>query len=205
MKTKNYAWLLYPEMLEIKIQKGSLNLYLDPSYSPEWHSILYGVVHDAPETNDFGIVDKLLPGDKAYFKYLCSDEEQMLKEGNENFLRVQMDQIFCYVRNGSITPFGGWVLAKSIFDEGVVEVEVEGKMIPAKLSASGLVTDLDISFRENLSKIVHIGLPLAGEEELGVAPGDIVVMEKMSHHKYQIEGIEYFVFHQSDILAKYEL
>jgi len=192
-------------MLESRIQKGSLNLYLDPSYSPEWHSILHGIVHNTPETNDFGIVDKLQAGDKVFFKYLCSDEEEMLKENGENYLRVPMNQIFCYVRSGKITCYGGYVLAKSIFDDDVEQVEVEGKLIPARLSKSGLVTDLDISFRENLSKIVHIGLPLDGEEELGVVPGDVVVMEKMSHHKYTIENEDYFVFHQEDILATYEL
>lgn len=211
MRTKNYVWVRYPKQFENTIQHGSLTLYLDSSYSPEWHSVLHGVVHSAPETNDFGIQEKLIEdwefvvGDTIWFHYLASDEDQMHKENGENYLRVPMNQIFCYVRSGKITCYGGYVLAKSIFDDDVEQVEVEGKMIPAKLSTSGLVTDLDISFRENLSKVVHIGLPLKGEEELGVVPGDIVVMDKMNHHRYKIENVDYFVFHQSEIMAKYEL
>jgi len=211
MRTPNHCWVRYPQQLENKISHGSLILDFDPSFHPEWNLILKGVVHSAPETNDFGIQEKLfedwdfLPGDTIWFHYLAADEENMIKENGENYLRVPMNQIFCYVRSGKITCYGGYVLAKSIFDDDVEQVEVEGKMIPAKLSVSGLVTDLDISFRENLSKIVHIGLPLEGEEELGVVPGDVVVMEKCSHHKYKIENEDYFVFHQEDILATYEL
>ena len=211
MRTKNHIWVLYPQQFENKAQHGSLTLYLDTSYSPEWHSILKGVVHSVPETNDFGIQEKLIEdwefvvGDTIYFKYLVADEENMLKEGGENFLRVPMNDIFCYVRKGQIFTYGGHVLAKSIFDDDVEQVEVEGKMIPAKLSKSGLVTDLDISFRENLSKIAYIGLPLEGDEELDLAPGDVVVMESHCHHKYIIEGAEYFVFHQQNIMATCEL
>jgi len=211
MFTPNHVWVRYPKQLENKISHGSLILDFDPSFHPEWNLILKGVVHSAPETNDFGIQEKLIEdwefvvGDTIYFHFLIADEENMIKENGENFLRVPMNQIFCYVRENKITCYGGYVLAKSIFDDDVEQVEVEGKMIPAKLSASGLVVDLDISFRENLSKIVHIGLPLQGEEELGVVPGDIIVMESQNHHKYTIEGIDYFVFHQSDIIAQYEL
>lgn len=202
MRTKNHCWLLYPNLLENKIQKGSLSLYLDPSFAPEWHSVLHGIVHDVPETNDFGIQDKLQIGDKVFFKYIVADEENMLKEDGENYLRVPMNLIFCYVRDGVIIPYAGYVLAKSIFDDDVEQVEVEGKLIPAKLSKSGLVTNLDISFKENLSKIAYIGQPIEGEEDLGLVPGDVAIMESHNHHRYTIEGVEYFVFHQSDIIAK---
>lgn len=208
MKTPNHVWVKYPKMLENTIQHGSLVLDFVPDFKKEWHSILKGIVHSAPDKNDFGIQEKLteewafIGGDLIYFHYLMADEEKMLKEDGENYLRVDMDKIFCYVRDGKIVPYGGYVLAKSIFDDNVEEVEVGGVKIPAKIGASGLVTSLDVSFRENLSKICYIGLPLEQEEALEVLPGDIVVMEKLSHHKYTIEGIEYFVFNQSDILAK---
>tara|TARA_R110000772_G_scaffold33142_4_gene80797 strand:- start:294 stop:959 length:666 start_codon:yes stop_codon:yes gene_type:complete len=217
MKTPNHTWIKYPKLLENTIQHGSLILDFVPDYHPEWNLILKGEVHSSPEKNDFRIQDKLQDGDVIYFKYIVADEENMHEEEiwestesfgmtvkqkvKRNYLRVPMNDIFCYVRDGEIIPYGGHVLAKSIFDDDIEEIEVEGKMIPAKLSKSGLVTDLDVSFRENLSKIIHIGLPLDGGEELELSPGEVVVMEKMSHHKYTIEDVEYFVFHQDDILA----
>jgi co-chaperonin GroES (HSP10) len=201
MKTPNFIWIKYPKQLENTIQHGSLILDFVPHYKPEWHSILKGEAHSIPEKNDLGIVDILIPGDTIYFHYLSADEENMHKEDGVNYLRIPMHKIFCYVRDGKIIPYGGHVLAKSVFDEDVEEVEVDGKKIPAKLSKSGLVTSLDVSFRENLSKVCYIGQPLEWDEPLEVVPGDIVIMEQLSHHKNIIENIEYFVFSQSDILA----
>lgn len=201
MHTPNHVWIKYPKMLEDKIQHGSLILDFDPSYKPEWNSILHGEVFSVPEKNDFRIQDKLQVGDKVYFHYLEADEENMLEEDGNNYLKIAMNNIFCYVRDGKIIPYGGYVLSKSIYDDDVEQVEVDGAIIPAKLSKSGLVVDIDIDHRENFSKIHYIGLPLAGEETLDVSIGDVVAMESQCHHKYEIEGIEYFVFHQEHLMA----
>lgn len=205
MNTPNHIWILYPKMLENTIQSGNLILDFVPDYHPEWNLILKGDVHSVPEKNDFRITDKLALGDTVYFHYLISDEENMIKEDGKNYLRIPMDKVFCYVRDGKITPYGGYVLAKSVFDNDVEEVDVDGKKIPARVAPSGLVTSLDVSFKINLSKVCYIGQPLDGDELLEVSPGDVVVMEKMAQHKYKIENIEYFVFHQEDILAIHEL
>jgi len=206
MKVKNHVWVEYPKMYDDEIQMGSIILKKDVSYKPDWNKKLHGIItHLAPQiSNALGIQDDLEVGDKIYFHYLVSDEDHILEVDGKKYLRVPVYKIFCYVRDGQITAFGGYVLAKPLFDDDIEDVEVEGKKIKAKMSESGLVTSLEVDHRKNVSVIHHIGKPLADQPELDCKAGDQVFMLVKSEHRYEIEGVEYFIYEQENITAVLE-
>ena len=55
---------------------------------------------------------------------------------------------------------------------------------------------------EKKGYVRHIGTPLKGKEELGLSNGDAVRFHERNSFLNKIEGVEYYVMHQSDILAK---
>lgn len=199
MKTPYHVWIEYPEMFEKTIEtKSGLILAKVNDYKPEWHAILHGIIaFESPKSN---INQKLSVGEKIYFHYLAADEEEMYKLDGKRYLKVPEESIFCVIRDGEIIPYGGHVFAKPIYSDDIKEVDVDGKKIMAKVSASGLVTSTAVSYIKNSTTVVHIGPSLNGED-LGVRPGDRVVMEQNSHKEYDIEGEKYHIYEQSDILC----
>jgi co-chaperonin GroES (HSP10) len=201
MKTPYHVWVEYPKMFEDTIEtKTGLILSKVNDYKPEWHAILHGMVFTPPTKTK--IKQEILPGDKIYFHYLAADEEEIMThpDNGRKMLRVPESSIFCIVREGKIIPYGGHVFAKPMYSDDIQEVEVGGKKIMARVSASGLVTSTQVSFIKNSTVVKYIGESLDGED-LGVRPGDTVVMEVNSHKEYEIEGEKYHVFEQSDILC----
>jgi co-chaperonin GroES (HSP10) len=201
MKTPYHTWVEYPRMFEETIEtRTGLILTKVNDYKPEWHAILHGIVFAPPSKTK--IKQELLAGDKIYFHYLAADEEEIASHlGNgRKMLRVPESSIFCIVRKGEIIPYGGHVLAKPMYSDDIQEVEVDGKKIMARMSSSGLVTSVEVSFIKNSTVVKHIGEPLDGEY-LEVKAGDTVVMEINSHKEYEIEGEKYHIFEQSDILC----
>lgn len=204
MKTPNHVWVKYPKMFEDKIQlKSGLVLDKINDYKPEWHATLFGEISDlAPFIHpSLKIEDELQVGDRIYFHYLVADEKNIHEQDGEKFLRVPVYKIFCVVRDGQIIPYGGFVLAKPVYSDDVSEVDVDGKKIMAKVSASGLVTSVEVTYKKDCSKIYFIGKPLRDAPDLGVVPGDEVMMHKNSHAEYEIEGEKYHIYEQQDLLC----
>lgn len=204
MKTPNHVWVKYPKMFNETIEtKSGLILSKINDYKPEWHAILHGEVAVlAPKiSDDFRIQDEIQLGDRVYFHYLVANPDNILEEDGEKFLRVPIYKIFCLVRDGVIIPYGGFVLAKPVYSCDISEIDVDGKKIVAKLSASGLVTTTEVSYNKNMSIIHHIGKPLRDAPDLEVAPGDKVMMHKNSHQEYEIEGEKYHIYEQQDLLC----
>ncbi len=197
MITPNYVWVDYPKDRKEEVKVGGICLFQDNTYRPEWHLILHGTVVSVPERFHYPVQEKIRVGDKIYFHYLVPGAENQ----HDKKLRVPIEQVFCYVRDGQITMVGGHVLAKAVWDEDIQDVDVDGKTIKARVSDSGLVTSVNVDYRKNLSKVYHIGLPLKNSPELDCKAGDEVFMKKFSQQKYEIEGEEYFVFTQKELLC----
>jgi len=201
MNTPYHTWVEYPKMFKDTIEtKTGLILAKVNDYKPEWNAILHGIVFTPPSKTK--IRQEIFPGDKIYFHYLSADEQEMMihPENGRKMLRVPESSIFCIVRNGEIIPFGGHVLAKPIYSEDIKEIDVDGKKIMARVSDSGLVTSTEVSYIKNSSKVCYIGDSLNGED-LGVKAGDTVVMEINSHKEYEIEGENYHIYEQTDMLC----
>lgn len=111
----------------------------------------------------------------------------------------------------AIIPIGSHVLVSMVWDEGVVDIDLDTLKMPGyspvstvkgKLSASGLITELHDKPKHLEGIVRHIGKALKGEPVLDVVPGDKVLFLPDSDWMNVIEGKEYFVMKQRDLIAK---
>lgn len=189
MKAKGFYFIEYPKHYNNELEVAGKLIYKDTSIKPEWAIIQYGNVVSSlnPEVKE---------GDRIYFNYIVAHgDEELLHVDGKQYLRVPEEMAYCKVVDGVITPLGGHVLCKAVYDDGVEEIKVDGKNIQAKLKGN-LVVQLDFKHDERITTIAHIG-----ENDLGVKPGDTVVMDSHCDNKNEIEGVEYFVMHQENILC----
>lgn len=165
-------------------------------YDPSSHEPAYKTLAD--------IVPEVQVGDKIYFHYNTVHEENRIRtEDGRKIYKVRYDQIFCSVRNGQIIPIGGWVLMEPAWDEETQEIQLQGQeKVRGKVSASGLVTELHDKPKPLEGIIANIGTQLKGDPELGVKNGDRVFFLPLSEFKNKIEGKEYYIMRQKDIIAK---
>lgn len=158
------------------------------------------------------IAQEVKPGDRIYFHYNTIDEENKYKlEDGRKIYKVRYDQIICVARDGKIIPIGSHVLISMVWDEGVVEIDLDNLKIPGhspvstvkgKMSASGLITELHDKPKHLEGIVEHIGKALKGEPVLDVVPGDKILFLPESDWINVIEGKEYFVMKQRDLIAK---
>lgn len=204
---KDHVWVEYPKTYKDEINHGSLVIWKDTSYKPEWNVIQHGTVvqpsNGKTMIENRNIIDETQIGDRIYFSYSIPEAgDEFHEEEGERYMRVPLWAIYCTVRNGKIMPMGSCVLTKPIYEDHE-EVEVGGKIIRARMK-NGLVTGIDITHDKRFTKIAHIGMPLEGEPELGIKSGDTVMMESDCDNELEIEGEKYFVMKQENILILYE-
>lgn len=171
-------------------------------YDPSAHEPTYKTIGDiAPEVKI---------GDRIYFHYNTVKEENRfpLKDGRKLYL-VRYDQVLCAVREigtdgyKQIIPIGSHVLVEAVWDDEVEEIELKGhEKVRGKISKSGLITELHDKPKPLIGKIAHIGTPLVGEPDLGLVPGDEVYYLPESDWVNTIEGRDYYIMKQKDIIAK---
>ena len=213
---------------------GALGLVLDTRYEHGEHNRIWGTVVSVPKKlsdapllylkEEIGFPYPRNPefkfvtladinpivkeGDKVYFHFNTISEDNRLKEYfadiHSKIFKVRYDDIMCVVREGNIIMVGSWVLVDKVFDPDVKEVEVNGHMVMAKTTGSGLVTEIGVKPRPLAGTVVHIGDPFLCDEELEIVSGDQVLFTKESDWVNTIEGKEYYVMRQRDIIAKYE-
>lgn len=109
----------------------------------------------------------------------------------------------------TIIMIGGHVLVQSVLQQGMVETVIENRKVIGKITPGGIMHDIGKA-TEDLDDVVfegiikHIGAPIKGEEELDVKPGDKVVCLPNANWVNVINGQEYFVMKQRDLIAKIE-
>lgn len=153
------------------------------------------------------IPSEIKVNDTAYFHYnAIGDLSRILLEYSKKPDHViPYTMIFCVVRDGEIIPIGGRVLCEKVYDGDVEEIETEGgKKITALKSKSGIIMDINVKHSPYKARVTHIGTPVLGAPMLHVKPGDIVYYEKDSDFVNEIEGKEYFVMKQENLLMKEE-
>ena len=170
---------------------GGNKLYLDVSYNPEHHVTICGEVVALPRgewcksTNGSFIKQEMQVGDMAYFNYLTVSKDNLIT-GEDDVYLADLEECFCFVRGGSLTAIANHVLIEPYMEEEKIGSIIMG---PPKRS-------------EDKGYVRHIGTPLKGEEELGLNNGDTVRFHERNSFLNKIEGVEYYVMHQSDILGK---
>jgi len=190
------------------VQYGSLSIFIDPLYKPTHNARIYGVVKAIPKGkcyNEDGIEIEadVQVGDKVYFHYLATFDENACLYGN--YYRIPYCWIFCVVRGTDIIPIGGWTFCEKMVEgeEEFSQVEVNGVKISAVTNSSGLVTSIGKKESTKVAIMRHIGKPLKNVNSIGVNLGEKVLIEKSLNFENTIEGKSYYTIRQGDILGKY--
>lgn len=189
------------------VQYGSLSIFIDPLFKPTHNARIYGIVKAVPKgkcynEDGFEIETDVRVGDKVYFHYLATFDENACVYGN--YYRIPYCWIFCVVRDSDIIPIGGWTFCEKIVEneDEFEEVEVDGIKISAVKNSFGLVTSVAKKDSIKRARLAHIGKPLKNVDALDVKAGEIVVIDKNTNFENVIEGKTYYTIRQGDILCK---
>ena len=175
---------------EVEFSTGE-KLFMDVTWNPEHHVTICGEVVALPRgewcknTRGEWIKKELLIGDLVYFNYLTVDKENLVT-GERDVYLVDLEECFCYVRGGNLTAISNHVLIEPFMIEDKIGSIYVG--VPKKSETDGYVR--------------HIGEPLKGEDELGLNSGDLVRFHERNSFLNKIEGVEYYVMKQQDLLGQ---
>lgn len=141
---------------------------------------------------------KVQPGDKVYFDYLATDQERFLgsyqDKGDMYMLRV--DEIYCSVKTSrianmageypiTVTPQGGWCM-----------LEPDMQTWEEITTPSGIVKQPFPHAKYLLGYVRHIS------KRDDVKAGDHVIYQRNADYNLSIEGKDYLVMREDDILCK---
>ena len=175
---------------EVEFSNGE-KLYLDVSWNPEHHVTICGEVVALPRgewcknTRGEWIKQELQIGDLAYFNYLTVDKEKLVT-GERDVYLVDLEECFCYIRSGEINAIANHVLIEPDMIEDKVGSIYVG--VPKRSEEEGYVR--------------YMSTPLKDKEELGLDSGDKVRFHERNAFLNKIEGNEYYVMRQNDLLGK---
>jgi co-chaperonin GroES (HSP10) len=215
----------------IKLNSG-LKLHLDTSFNPYQHATIKGKVAHVPrklsnapvgmgEYKRSDITPEVQEGDTLYFHYNTVQQHNLIEIEGVRYYMLPYEQVFCVVRSvddkaeshgddafwynkvNKIIPIGSHVLVSPTYPEGVVMEDVAGKQIAVRKVGS-IIIEHDIKPYKDRGNIAFIGTPLANQPKLDVKAGDMVMLSGYSDFKNKIEGEEYYVVKQMDILGTLE-
>ena len=183
---KNYAEVVSPPA---RLQKREL-----------FYDRYKGPVHTSQYPSD------IEEGDKIYFNYNSLLDMDYLKVDNGwQYYHVYADAVQCYVREGEVFPSFGTLLIEPYYGEDLedIELDIDDKksMIKGKVSASGLITSL-VNDPEYLHGIVSKVGDFRFLPDDSFAEGDHVLFVKNSDWTNKIEGKEYYIMKEWDVMAK---
>lgn len=179
----------------------------DELYTPSTHTPTYKKLSD--------VVPEVKVGDKIYFHYNTVREDNLVPSSDgRKVYKVRYDNILCAVRTElnedgvvekNIIPIASHVLVDAVWDEEVEEISLPGFSDPVKgrFHKSGkFIESLHQRPKPLEGKIAHIGTPLVGDVDLGLQSGDEVYYMPESDWINRIEGKDYYIMKQKDIIAK---
>ena len=151
-------------------------IYVERAYdNKDWHRVIHGKVVWSEELQKDVVV---------YFHYLQTESPVLdVMEGQGSVYCMDAHMLFCYVVDDQIHMLNDYVL---------VDIEMATKR------SSIIIDPFD---RENVKSGV---LRAIGKTDLNCRVGNRVVMSNHSNFKNEIEGVEYYVMKQDDLLAVYE-
>lgn len=178
------------------------------------------------EEGDYRYVDSIVPevmvGDKVYFTYISVNKSNLIEYEGKSYCNIPYSSILCVVRHGQypeygttsdgqrialsmattqqIIPIGGNIMCEEYYGKDAEYTEVDGKKIYGEVSKSGLITNIIKKPSQKEAKVKIVGSPLK-EDNLEVAPGDIVMFPNKFGFKNNIEGTDYLFIKYWDIHA----
>ena len=186
-----YIFVSVKQKLSDTIKYGTLELYIDPAFKPEFHSPVTGIVEGVHD----GIDDNIKVGRRIYFDYksVGPDEQEFMVNGKVVYI-IPVYFLLCVIVDGEVKMLGDRVFCNSIEVEGSEESECEGII---RKSATGIIEAINLKHDLEKAKVAFIG-----ENDLGISNGDVIYYEKASDDEYEIEGKKYFVMRQENLELK---
>ena len=174
---------------EVEFSTGKL--YLDVTWSPEEHVTICGSVVALPRgewcknTRGQFLKQELQLDDLVYFNYLTVQEDNLVF-GEKDIYLVDLEECFCFLRGGVLTAISNHVLIEPIMIEEKIGSIYVG--VPTRSEEEG--------------NLRFIGTPVKGQDKLGLINGDTVRFHERNAFLNTIEGKDYYVMKQDDILGK---
>ena len=192
--------------MEDRIKSTSLDLKIRTDIRPTHHTKIYGEVIGLPRAfrddvmpdgdilwHSEGIEDFYKIGDKVYFHYNCVLDKQKQIEDNVFFIPAR--RIFLKVQCDNIIMSPGFSLGDKIYDDNVVEIELDGKPTMAQVSEeTGIVIDM---FPKPIEKNLLIKHSSIGKVN------DRVLMLDDSNMEIVVENQTYYLLENRDIVGTY--
>ena len=202
----NYLTVKVDSLMEDRIKSTSLDLKIRTDIRPTHHTKIYGEVIGLPRAfrddvmpdgdilwHSEGIEDFYKIGDKVYFHYKCVLDKQKQIEDNVFFIPAR--RIFLKVQCDNIIMSPGFSLGDKIYDDNVVEIELDGKKTMAQVSeATGIVIDM---FPKPIEKNL-----LIKHSSIGKA-NDRVLMLDDNNMEIEVEDQTYYLLENRDIVGTY--
>ena len=202
----NYLTIKVSNLFEDEIKSTTLDLKIRTDIRPTHHTKIYGEVIGLPRAfrddvmpdgdilwHSEGIEDFYKIGDKVYFHYNCVLDKQKQIEDNVFFIPAR--RIFLKVQCDNIIMSPGFSLGDKIYDDNVVEIELDGKKTMAQVSeATGIVIDM---FPKPIEKNL-----LIKHSSIGKA-NDRVLMLDDNNMEIEVEDQTYYLLENRDIVGTY--
>lgn len=145
------------------------------------------------------------PGDTVYFHYntLLNEQNYLYRDMRDGMLvyRVPYGSIYCRVRKQKITMLNAFVLVSEIYDDEVVDIEVDGRTVKGKMHGN-LVASIGERPKYLSGILRHIGEGI-GPDRRDIPVGTHVVFRPSSEFVNMIEGEAFYVMRHWDIVASW--
>lgn len=184
------------------VTKGDLTLYVDPMFKRGVGKTKVAEVVGVPENMHSWnrTVPEVNVGDRVYLHHNALEEFNMVPD-SEGLWVIEYEEVLCAVRDGNIIPINGRILAEPIFDDDIVEIDYMGSSRKVKMTPTGLVKELDPTHNLAKARLAYIGTPQIGQTKVPINEGEIFYYILNADYKNNIEGKEYFVMFQDEIIA----
>ena len=206
MSPYNYLTIRVSNLFEDEIKSTSLDLKIRTDIRPTHHTKIYGEVIGLPRAyrddvmpdgdilwDSEGIEDFYKIGDKVYFHYNCVLDKQKMIEDKIFFIPAR--RIFCKVENDEIIMSPGFSLGNKIYEDNVVEIELDGKKTMAQVSEeTGIVIDIFPKPLEKNLLIKHSSIDKVN---------DRVLMLDDNNMEIEVENQTYHLLENRDIIGTY--
>jgi co-chaperonin GroES (HSP10) len=202
----NYLTVKVDSLMEDRIKSTSLDLKIRTDIRPTHHTKIYGEVIGLPRAfrddvmpdgdilwHSEGIEDFYKIGDKVYFHYNCVLDKAKQIEDNVFFIPAR--RIYLKVQSDNIIMSPGFSLGDKIYDDNVVEIELDGKRTMAEVSEeTGIVIDI---FPKPIEKNLLI------KHTSNNKKNDRVLMLDDSNMEIEVEDQTYYLLENRDIVGTY--
>jgi len=204
----NHLAVKVNRLFEDEIKSTSLDLKIRTDLRPTHHTKIHGEVIGLPRKYrddklpdgdvlwySEGIDDFYKIGDKIYFHYNCVLDKSKMIEDKVFFIPAR--RIFLKVQCDNIIMAPGFSLGEKIYEDNVVEIELDGKKTMAEVSP--------------VTQIIIDMFPKPIPKQLTVKHSNVhdkletrVLMLDDSNMELEVEGRTYYLIEDRDIIGTFK-